>query len=133
MVHYEPKKSNLWVLKIMGDDGLNEQLVSSFERPKFKKTKWWNFWKKYEISLMKIRLRDTVTNSTIKEVYKTLTEGSNFDIQLSLLDPTGVVLEIWEINKCEIVEVDFGKLDYRDDGLIEYELSIKPNSAKLVL
>lgn len=29
--------------------------------------------------------------------------------------------------------VHFGKLDYRADGLIEYEISIKPNSAKLVL
>jgi hypothetical protein len=58
--------------------------------------------------------------------------GYKLDYNLEMLDPTGVVVEKWEIRGCEILEANFGLLNYESEDVAQCVLIIKPKSAKLV-
>ncbi len=136
---YEPKRANRWLIRMitttskdLGNKKLQEWVVSESSRPKFKKDKSWKFWKNMTPDNINIVMRDPIGPSTSQVIYDFMVNDFKLDYDLELLDPTGVTIEKWEIRDCEILEVDFGSLDYDKDKIMMCGLLVKPNTAKLV-
>jgi hypothetical protein len=48
-----------------------------------------------------------------------------FKLKLEMLDPTGVVVEKWDLSDLEFKTLDFGELSYQNDDLVKITLVIK--------
>lgn len=128
---YEPKRKNRWVLRF-GDGKIKEWVISRSSRPKFTKKRTWYGFTKYVVDVMEISLRDPITPSTSQSLNEIMLKDERFNLTLEMLDPTGVVIERWFISDCELLEVDFGNLDYVEADIIECSIKIKPKTASLV-
>lgn len=53
------------------------------------------------------------------------------DVQLKLLDPTGTVVELWDIKGAFLSNVNFGELTYEDQNPIDIQLTISYDNAIL--
>jgi hypothetical protein len=58
--------------------------------------------------------------------------GYKKDIELEMLDPTGVVIEKWSLIQCFLTDVDFGSLGYSDDALADISLTLRPDYCVLL-
>jgi len=52
--------------------------------------------------------------------------GYKKDLLVFALDPTGVEVEKWLLEQCQIVSIDFGENSYDDDGLATVNVKIQP-------
>jgi len=52
--------------------------------------------------------------------------GYKKNILLKALDPTGIEVEKWFLEQCQIVSIDFGENSYEDDALTKITLEIQP-------
>jgi hypothetical protein len=137
IVSYEPKRVNRWVLKMitptsnkLNNKLLPEWVISETSRPRFKKT--WIFGK-LKPDIIYVSMNDPIgEQSTSNILYDFMVHNNKLDYNLEMVDPTGVVVEKWEIRGCEILEVDFGTLDYGSDSIARCTLLLKPKTAKLV-
>ena len=48
------------------------------------------------------------------------------NIRLKALDPTGIEVEKWFLEQCQIVSIDFGENSYEEDGLTNITLTLQP-------
>ena len=53
--------------------------------------------------------------------------GYKKDVELEMLDPTGVVVEKWILQGCFITTLNFGDLDYSRDELSTIECGLRMN------
>jgi hypothetical protein len=51
--------------------------------------------------------------------------GYKKDIELEMLDPTGVVVEKWIIQGCFLTSLNFGDLDYNNDALAQITCNLR--------
>ena len=51
--------------------------------------------------------------------------GYKKDIELEMLDPTGVVVEKWILQGCFLTSLNFGDLDYSRDDLATIDASLR--------
>ena len=51
--------------------------------------------------------------------------GVQEDVELEMLDPTGVVVEKWILQGCFITTLNFGDLDYSRDELSTIECGLR--------
>ena len=58
--------------------------------------------------------------------------GYKKNLELEMLDPTGVVVEKWILEGCLITKISGGDLSMDDDGLAEISLGIQMDRAILV-
>jgi hypothetical protein len=58
--------------------------------------------------------------------------GYKKDIDLELLDPTGVVVEKWLLQQCFITSLNFGELDYSRDDLANIDVSLRMDRCILI-
>jgi hypothetical protein len=58
--------------------------------------------------------------------------GYKKDIDLEMLDPTGVVVEKWILIGCFLSDVDFQSLNYGEDGLAKIAATLRPDYCVLV-
>ena len=58
--------------------------------------------------------------------------GYKKNLDLEMLDPTGVVVEKWILQGCLITGADFGALSYASDALAEISVTIQPDRCILV-
>jgi hypothetical protein len=58
--------------------------------------------------------------------------GYKKDIELEMLDPTGVVIEKWSLIQCFLTSVDFGSVGYSDDALADITLNLRPDYCVLL-
>jgi hypothetical protein len=58
--------------------------------------------------------------------------GYKKDIDLELLDPTGVVVEKWILQGTFLIGVDFQDLNYTQDGLATIQATLRPDRCILV-
>lgn len=133
---YEPKMGNRWVLTMITPTSdklknklLPEWVISNTSRPRFKKT--WVFGS-LKPDIIYITMRDPIGPSTSQIIYDLMEHSYKLDYNLEMIDPIGAVVEKWEIRGCEILEVDFGTLDYDCDNIVSCTLILKPKTAKLV-
>ena len=58
--------------------------------------------------------------------------GYKKDIDLEMLDPTGVAVEKWILQGVFLTNVDFDSLSYSEDGLITVKATLRPDRCILV-
>jgi hypothetical protein len=57
--------------------------------------------------------------------------GYKRDVELEMLDPTGVVVSKWILKNVMVTDADFGNLDYSSDDLAEITLTLQMDYAIL--
>ena len=58
--------------------------------------------------------------------------GYKKDIELEMLDPTGVVVEKWVLQGCFITNLSGGDLSYSQDELATIDITLRPDRCILV-
>lgn len=145
-VPFEPKRVNRFILRFPSSLGINEWYVSSAARPsatinsteiQFLNTSTyvagrfvWN-----EIS---VTFRDPIgpsASQALMEWFRLHAEsvtgrmgyaaGYKKDVELEMLDPTGVVVEKWILQGTFLTDVNFQDLDYSRDDLATIQVKLR--------
>ena len=150
---YEPKKKNRFILRFPSELGINEWFVETTNRPKitigsidipFLNTKRYVAGK-YEWGTIGVTLRDPIGPSAAQAMMEWVrlhaesvtgrmgyAAGYKKDVELEMLDPTGVVIEKWSLIQCFLTDVDFGSLGYSDDALANITITLRPDYCVLL-
>lgn len=135
---YEPLRKNRWVLRFPADLGIQEWTLESAKRPSIQQGKteiqFLNtstfLVGRYTWDDISIIFRDPIGPSTSQAVMEWVrlcsesvtgrqgyAAGYKRDVELEMLDPTGVCVQKWILKNAWISNCDFGDLSYSDDGL----------------
>ena len=145
-VPFEPKRQNRFILRFPSSLGINEWYVISASRPKAKITpveipflntstyvagrfNW------EEIS---VTFKDPIGPSAtqaLMEWFRLHAEsvtgrmgyaaGYKKNVELEMLDPTGVVVEKWILEGTFLTGLDFGSLDYKQDEIATIQATLR--------
>jgi hypothetical protein len=152
-IPYEPKRNNRWILRFPSSLGINEWYVESTSRPKLKinsvpipflNTEVYVAGK-FNWESLPVVFRDPIGPSAtqaIMEWIRTCAEsvtgrmgyaaGYKKDVDLEMLDPTGVVVEKWILYGTFLTDVNFNALNYSQDGLATISTSLRMDRCVLV-
>ena len=153
-VPYEPKKENRWILRFPSALGLNEWYFETANRPKIKiddveipflNTSTWVSGR-FIWETMPITLRDPIGPSATQAMMEWVrlhaesvtgrmgyAAGYKKDVELEMLDPTGVVIEKWIMQGTMLTDVDYGQLKYGGTGdLVKITATLRFDRAILV-
>lgn len=144
-LNYEPLRKNRFLLRFPSDLGIQEWWVKSAKRPSIKQndvsidflnTKT-HVVGKYEWESIQVTFRDPIgpsASQAIMEWVRLSSEsvtgrqgyaaGYKRDVELEMLDPTGVVVQKWILKNVMIQDVSFGDLDYGSDVLQEITVTL---------
>lgn len=150
---YEPLRKNRWLLRFPADLGIQEWTLESASRPKisqksveieFLNTSTYVLGR-YTWDSVQVTLRDPIGPSMSQAVMEWVrleseslsgrqgyAAGYKRDIELDLLDPSGVVVQKWILKNAWASDVDFGQLVMSDDGLATISLTLVIDYAILV-
>lgn len=145
-VPYEPKRKNRFILRFPSSLGINEWYVTSAARPvakiapveiPFLNTSTWVAGR-FNWDEIKVTFKDPIgpsASQALMEWFRLHAEsvtgrmgyaaGYKKDIELEMLDPTGVVVEKWVLQGTFLTQLDFGSLDYNDDKLADINASLR--------
>lgn len=146
-LEYEPLRKNRFLIRFPSDLGIQEWWVASGVRPNitineteipFLNTSTWVAGR-YIWEQINVTLRDPIgpsASQAVMEWVRLHAESVNGrmgyavaykrDIQIEMLDPTGVTVSLWICKNCQINTSNFGDLSYEDDSLSTIELTIRP-------
>ena len=149
---YEPLKKNRWVLRFPSDLGINEWTLISASRPHiqqnakeipFLNTSTWVLGR-YLWQAISVTLRDPIGPSSSQAIMEWVrlhsesitgrqgyAAGYKRDIELEMLDPTGVVVQKWILKNAMLTDVNFGSLSYSDDEIADITMNIQMDYAVL--
>lgn len=149
---YEPLRKNRWIFRFPSDLGIMEWFLTSASRPKisqveteiqFLNTSTWVLGR-YTWDAINITLRDPIGPSASQAMMEWVrlhsesvtgrqgyAAGYKRDVELEMLDPTGVVVQKWILKNCMLTNVDFGELSYSSDELTEITATIRMDYAIL--
>jgi hypothetical protein len=153
-VPYEPKKENRWILRFPSALGLNEWYFQSAARPSIKideieipflNTSTWVAGR-FLWNEMKVTLRDPIGPSATQAMMEWVrlhaesvtgrmgyAAGYKKDVELEMLDPTGVVVEKWILQGTMVTNVNYGDLKYDGNGeLVKIDATLRFDRAILV-
>jgi hypothetical protein len=135
---YEPKRMNRFLITFPEHFNIPQWVVFDTSRPnmiiKSKKILGFELFKKIIWADMLITMSDpigpSISQSLMDLIHKSLYEKKQiikdkFKLKLEMLDPTGVVVEKWDLSDCEFKSIDFGKLSYQNDDIVKITLVIK--------
>jgi hypothetical protein len=152
-VPYEPKRQNRFILRFPSSMGINEWYVSSSQRPSAKinstEIQFLNTSTyvagRFTWDTMKVKFRDPIGPSAaqaLMEWFRLHAEsvtgrmgyaaGYKKDIDLEMLDPTGVVIEKWTLQGTFLQDINFGQLDYSRDEIADIDVTLRPDRCILV-
>ena len=145
-IQYEPLRQNRFIIRFSSDLGVQSWWVSTAQRPKI------NIEKKeipflntstyvagrYTWQPISITLRDPIGPSASQAVMEWVrlhsesvngrqgyAAGYKRDIELEMLDPTGVAVQKWIIKNAFVTSADFGQLDYGQDGIATITITLR--------
>jgi len=143
---YEPKRKNRWLLRFPSDLGIQEWWLVSASRPTitqsdveipFLNTSTYVLGR-FNWETIDVTFRDAIGPSTTQAIMEWVRLGSESitgrqgyaagykrDIYLEMLDPTGVVVEKWELQGTMLTTVNFGDLSMDDDGIAEVNATLR--------
>lgn len=145
-LNFEPLRKNRWLLRFPADLGIQEWWCMSAKRPSIKQTvKPIEFLNtetyvlgRYTWDSMQISLRDPIGPSASQAIMEWVrlhsesvtgrqgyAAGYKRDVELEMLDPTGVSVSKWVLKNTMIQDADFGELNYNSDDLATITLTIK--------
>lgn len=150
---YEPKRKNRFIITFPSSLGINSWYVESTSRPKVEI-------KEVEIPFLNtstyvagrftwgsidVTFRDPIGPSASQALMEWVrlhaesvtgrmgyAAGYKKDIDLEMLDPTGVAVEKWILQGVFLTGVDFDSLGYSEDGLITVKATLRPDRCILV-
>jgi hypothetical protein len=144
---YEPKRVNRFFAEFADELGIEVWKVQKFKRPSMKINSvpimFMNEQNyvagRYVWEEMAVTFLDPIGPSTSQQLMEwvrlhaeSLTgrmgyaAGYKKNILLKALDPTGIEVEKWFLEQCQIVSIDFGENSYDDDALTKITLEIQP-------
>lgn len=147
-LNYEPLRKNRWLLRFPADLGIQEWWCASAKRPSIKQSsKEIPFLNtstyvvgRYTWDSIQVTLRDPIGPSASQAVMEWVrlhsesvtgrqgyAAGYKRDVELEMLDPTGVVVSKWILKNAFIVDSDFGDLDYSQDDLAQITITLQPD------
>ena len=152
-IPYEPKRQNRFVLRFPSSLGINEWFVESTARPKitvasteiqFLNTSTYVAGR-FNWEPLNVTFRDPIgpsASQALMEWVRLCAEsvtgrmgyaaGYKKNVDLELLDPTGVVVEKWILEGTFLTSVDFGSLDYKTDAIATKTASMRMDRCVLV-
>jgi hypothetical protein len=150
---YEPKRKNRFLLRFPSDLGIQEWWLSSASRPTitqsdvevpFLNTSTYVLGR-FTWETIDVTFRDAIGPSTTQAIMEWVRLGSESitgrqgyaagykrDVYLEMLDPTGVVVEKWELQGTMLTTVNFGDLGMDDDGIAEVTGTLRFDRAILL-
>ena len=152
-IPYEPKRQNRFVLRFPSSLGINEWFVESTSRPKitvaateiqFLNTSTFVAGR-FNWDPLNVTFRDPIgpsASQALMEWVRLCAEsvtgrmgyaaGYKKNVDLELLDPTGVVVEKWILEGTFLTSTDFGSLDYKSDAIANITASMRMDRCVLV-
>jgi hypothetical protein len=145
-LNYEPLRKNRWLLRFPADLGIQEWWLSSASRPcikqtekeiQFLNTSTWVVGR-YTWDTIQVKLRDPIGPSASQAIMEWVrlhsesvtgrqgyAAGYKRDVELEMLDPTGVVVSKWILKNVMITDASFGELDYSQDDVAEIQITLR--------
>ena len=152
-IPYEPKRQNRFILRFPSSLGINEWFVESTARPHiqinateipFLNTSVWVAGR-FNWQTINVTFRDPIGPSAAQALMEWVrlhaesvtgrmgyAAGYKKDIDLEMLDPTGVVVEKWILYGTFLTGVNFGSLAYNTDALADITASLRMDRCVLV-
>jgi len=152
-VPYEPKRANRFILSFDPTLGINEWFVESTGRPsidinpveiQFLNTSTFVAGR-FKWNPMTIKFRDPIGPSATQALMEWVrlhaesvtgrmgyAAGYKKNVDLEMLDPTGVVVEKWILEGTFLTDVSFGELAYSNDGIAQITASLRMDRCILV-
>lgn len=143
---YEPLKQNRFLLRFPADLGIQEWFCVSAKRPGIKQNSveipFLNTSTyvvgRYTWDEIQVTLRDPIGPSASQAIMEWVrlhsesvngrqgyAAGYKRDIELEMLDPTGVAVQKWIIKNAFVTAADFGQLDYGQDGIAQITITLR--------
>ena len=152
-IPYEPKRTNRFIFRFRDELGINEWTVKGGGRPKltinsnpieFLNTEVYVAGS-FKWEGISVTLRDPIGPSSTQAVMEWArlcaesvtgrmgyAAGYKKNVDLELLDPTGVVVEKWQLVGCFITSVSHNELSYGQGNLVEITLQLSLDRAILL-
>ena len=152
-VPYEPKRQNRFILSFDSTLGINEWFVESASRPHitinpteipFLNTSTYVAGR-FTWGVINVTFRDPIgpsASQALMEWVRLCAEsvtgrmgyaaGYKKNVEVSMLDPTGVVVEKWILEGTFLSDVNFNNLDYKSDSLATITASLRMDRCILV-
>ena len=145
-LNYEPLRKNRWLLRFPADLGIQEWWCQKANRPTIKQEgKEIQFLNtstyvvgRYQWDEIQVTLRDPIGPSASQAVMEWVrlhsesvsgrqgyAAGYKRDVELEMLDPTGVVVSKWILKNTMCTQADFGELDYSNDELATISITLR--------
>lgn len=145
-LQYEPLRKNRWLFRFPSDLGIMEWFCESAKRPSiqqkdveipFLNTSTWVVGR-YTWDTIQVTLRDPIGPSASQAVMEWVrlhsesvtgrqgyAAGYKRDVEIEMLDPTGVVVQKWILKNTMCTNVDFGDLNYSQDDLSTITITLR--------
>jgi len=145
-LNYEPLRKNRWLLRFPADLGIQEWWCTSASRPNiqqeeteipFINTSTWVVGR-YKWETITVNLRDPIGPSASQAVMEWIrlhsesvtgrqgyAAGYKRDVELEMLDPTGVVVSKWILKNTMCTTANFGELSYDSSDLATIEITLR--------
>ena len=152
-IPYEPKKKNRFILRFPSSLGINEWYAESTSRPNlsigsveipFLNTSTYVAGR-FVWNTINVTFRDPIGPSAAQALMEWArlhaesvtgrmgyAAGYKKDIDLEMLDPTGVVVEKWILQGTFLTDVNFNDLSYGDEGIANIAATLRPDRCILV-
>lgn len=145
-IPYEPKKQNRFILRFPSPLGIQEWYVKAASRPKYSseetEIQFLNTSTfvigRFKWETISVTFRDPIGPSATQALMEWVrlhsesvtgrqgyAAGYKKDIELEMLDPTGVVIEKWILQGTMLNDVDFGSLDYSSSDIAEISATLR--------
>jgi len=152
-IPYEPKRMNRFILRFPSSLGINEWFVESTSRPKIKigstEIQFLNTSTyvagRFTWDPINVKFRDPIGPSAAQALMEWVrlhaesvtgrmgyAAGYKKNIDLEMLDPTGVVVEKWILEGTFLLGYDGGSLTYSSDGVAKISCSMRMDRCILV-
>jgi hypothetical protein len=152
-IPYEPKRENRWILRFPSSLGINEWYVETTSRPKLTiNTTKIDFLNtstyvagRFEWGELPVTFRDPIGPSASQAVMEWIrlcaesvtgrmgyAAGYKKNVDLEMLDPTGVVVEKWILEQCMITKSTWDNVSYSDDKLAGLDVTLQMDRCILV-
>ena len=152
-IPYEPKRQNRFIIRFPSTLGINEWFVESAARPhltigsteiQFLNTSTYVAGR-FTWGTINIKFRDPIGPSASQALMEWVrlhsesvtgrmgyAAGYKKDLDLEMLDPTGVAVEKWILQGTFLTDVNFDSLGYSDDALATITATLRPDRCILV-
>ena len=152
-IPYEPKRQNRFILRFPSSLGINEWFVESTARPHiqigatelpFLNTSVWVAGR-FNWDPITVKFRDPIGPSATQALMEWVrlhaesvtgrmgyAAGYKKNVDLEMLDPTGVVVEKWILDGCMITKAAWDNVAYSDDKLAGLDVTLQMDRCILV-